>query len=164
MLEVIKNNRTTIAVGIVALLVGRFALQPKAKIVEKKVVEYVEKKQEVKQEDKKKKVVIVEKKDKDGNLRWTKPAKKITVYRRFLSAKALINPSIKPFGMVRVDTGNPRTDALYRVRNCKFTGDTHGQTWYVEMELEDTTDYTPEFRRKSFAGEDQEIEVLGGDS
>lgn len=105
-----------------------------------------------------------QKKDKDGNLRWTKPAKKITVYRRFLSAKALINPTIKPFGMVRVETGNPRTDGLYRVRNCKFTGDTHGQTWYVEMELEDTTDYTPEFKRKSFAGEDQEIEVLGGDS
>lgn len=104
-----------------------------------------------------------QKKDKEGNLRWTKPPKKITVYRRFLAAKALINPDIKPFGMVRIDTGNPRTDGLYRVRNCKFTGDTHGQAWYVEMELEDTSDFTPEFNRKALAGEDQEIEVLGGD-
>lgn len=104
-----------------------------------------------------------QKKDKEGNLRWTKPPKKITVYRRFLAAKALINPDIKPFGMVRIDTGNPRTDGLYRVRNCKFTGDTHGQAWYVEMELEDTSDFTPEFKRKALAGEDQEIEVLGGD-
>lgn len=104
-----------------------------------------------------------QKKDKEGNLRWTKPPKKITVYRRFLAAKALINPDIKPFGMVRIDTGNSRTDGLYRVRNCKFTGDTHGQAWYVEMELEDTSDFTPEFKRKALAGEDQEIEVLGGD-
>lgn len=78
--------------------------------------------------------------DENGNVLYKKPPKTKTVNRRFLSAKALINPSIKPNSIVIIDTGYTNIDGEYRVRNCRFRGDTHEGGWEVEMELEDTGD------------------------
>ena len=83
------------------------------------------------------------KKDKNGNLRYTKPPKNITISRRYMTALIQLNPSIKPNSMVRINTGITEIDGVYRVRNCKFKGDTHEGEWVVELDLEDTMGFDP---------------------
>lgn len=102
--------------------------------------------------------------DKDGNLKFKKPPKTMTINRRFLTAKALINPSILPNGQVRINTGSSKTDGLYRVRNCAFSGDTHEGDWSVEMELEDTTDNRAEVKSSLPSEQEETIEVINNES
>lgn len=83
------------------------------------------------------------KKDKDGNLRYTKPPKNITISRRYMTALIQLNPAIKPNSMVRINTSIPEIDGVYRARNCKFKGDTHEGEWVVELDLEDTMGFDP---------------------
>ena len=83
------------------------------------------------------------KKDKNGNLRYTKPPKNITISRRYMTALIQLNPSIKPNSMVRINTGITEIDGVYRARNCKFKGDTHEGEWVVELDLEDTMGFDP---------------------
>lgn len=97
--------------------------------------------------------------DKEGKVKYSKQAKLMTVNRRFVSCKAQLNPSIKPHSMIKILTGSERVDGVYRVRHCKFTGDTHQGDWMVEMELEDTSDSRPEVKKVALAGED-DVEVL----
>lgn len=112
------------------------------------------------------------KKDKDGNLRYTKPPKTMTVNRRFLSCVAQLNPSIKPDAMIRILTGYSKVDGLYRVRDCRFRGDTHEGDWIVEMQLEDTLGFLEEDVGTLPSEQEEQIEVIsnndvdvgGGDS
>ena len=67
MLDKIKDNKNCIIAIIIALLIGRFALQPKAKIETKVVEKLVEKIVEVEKTNKKVNTKIVEKKNKDGS-------------------------------------------------------------------------------------------------
>ena len=67
MLDKIKENKNCIIAIIVALLIGRFVLQPKGKVEIKTVEKVVEVIKEVKVEDKKKNVRIIEHKNKDGS-------------------------------------------------------------------------------------------------
>ena len=83
------------------------------------------------------------KKDKDVNLRYTKPPKNITISRRYVTALIQLNPAIKPDSMVRIKTSIPEIDGVYRARNCKFKGDTHEGEWVVELDLEDTMGFDP---------------------
>ncbi len=83
------------------------------------------------------------KKDKDGNLRYTKSPKNITISRRYVTALIQLNPAIKPDSMVRIKTSIPEIDGVYRARNCKFKGDTHEGEWVVELDLEDTMGFDP---------------------
>lgn len=106
-----------------------------------------------------------QKKDKDGNLKFTKPPKTMTINRRFLSAKALLNPAIKPDAIIIIDSGYQSVDGQYRVRDCRFIGDTHDGEWIVEMQLEDTTD-----SREAEVGtlpseqENQEVEIISNET
>jgi len=99
------------------------------------------------------------KKDKAGNIKYTKPKPK-TINRRFLSAKAQINPAIKPQSMIKIETGAKNVDGLYRARNCKFRGDTHDGEWSVEMELEDTADSREAVPEKGLPSESEDFEVI----
>lgn len=67
--------------------------------------------------------------------------KTMVINRRFLSAKALINPSVKPNSQVKININDSQFDGIYRVRNIKFTGDTWDGGWVMDMELEDTQDF-----------------------
>ena len=100
-----------------------------------------------------------------GELKFSKPSKNVTVRRRFLSAKAFINPFVKPDSLVVIDTGVPTVDGQYRVRNVRFSGDTHEGDWIMEMEMEDTADFR-DLTAVPDADENdsQDVEVLGGDS
>lgn len=80
--------------------------------------------------------------DDEGNVKMSKPPKQMTINRRFLSAKALINPSITPQSQVRIESADESINTLYRVRTVKFKGDTWDGEWMMEMELEDTSDFT----------------------
>jgi hypothetical protein len=66
-MDKIKENKICIIAVIIALLIGRFVLQPKAKVEIKTVEKLVEVIKEVKVEDKKKNVRIIEHKNKDGS-------------------------------------------------------------------------------------------------
>lgn len=100
------------------------------------------------------------KKDKDGNLRYTKPPKTMTINRRFLSAKVQLNPSIKPDATIVISTGYPSVDGQYRVRDCKFIGDTHEGDWAIEMQLEDTSDTREEEVGSLPTEQEETIEVI----
>lgn len=98
---------------------------------------------------------------KTGKVKLKIPKNK-TINRRFLSAKALINPDIKPNSMIRIAIGVNQVDGIYRARNCKFKGDTHDGEWSVEMELEDTEDSRPEVAENTLPSENSEsTEVIG---
>lgn len=100
------------------------------------------------------------KKDKDGNLRYTKPPKTMTINRRFLSAKVQLNPSIKPDAIIVISTGYPSVDGQYRVRDCKYIGDTHEGDWAIEMQLEDTFDTREEDVGSLPTEQEETIEVI----
>lgn len=97
---------------------------------------------------------------KTGKVKLKVP-KTMTINRRFLTAKALINPSIKPNSMIKIDTKYEKLNGIYRARNCKFIGDTHQGDWSVEMELEDTAQYNPAVQ-KGVTDDETEVEVFGG--
>ena len=67
MLEKIKENKVCLVAIIAALLIGRFALQPKAKVETKIVEKVVEKIVEVEKKVVKTNTKIIEKKNKDGS-------------------------------------------------------------------------------------------------
>lgn len=73
---------------------------------------------------------------KDGSVN-DKPAKKKKVGRFNVSCKALINSSVNVQTIIRVETDDSITDGLYRVQDAKFSGDTFGNEWYMELELRD---------------------------
>ncbi len=90
----------------------------------------------------------------------TKVPKTMTINRRFLTAKAQLNPSIKPQSMIKIESHITKVDGIYRARNCKFVGDTHQGDWTVEMELEDTAQFDPEVK-SGVTDENTEVEVFG---
>lgn len=72
---------------------------------------------------------------KDGSV---KESKKRRVRKVGVEMKALINPTIEPNSVVQVSTAAGVADGLYRVRSVKFSGETHGSNWYMEIFGEDT--------------------------
>ena len=71
---------------------------------------------------------------KDGTLD-DKPRKKKKVAVYNVSCKALIDSSVNPQTLIRIETEDGSTDGLYRVQDAKFTGDTFGNDWYMTLEL-----------------------------
>lgn len=71
---------------------------------------------------------------KDGTV-VTKAPKKIRVRRFSVDCKALIDPTIEPNSLIRVESTNDAVSGLFRVRNVKFTGDNFGDSWYMDLEL-----------------------------
>lgn len=75
-------------------------------------------------------------KDKNGNVKYTKPAKSKKIARRVVNAKALINPTIKPNSWVKLLHTLNRLDGFYRVRNIKYTASTHeNKSFIMDMTL-----------------------------
>lgn len=75
-------------------------------------------------------------KDKDGNVKYTKPAKNKTIARNVVNAKALINPAIKPNSWIKLLRTINRVDGFYRVRNIKYVASTHeNNSFTMEMTL-----------------------------
>lgn len=89
-----------------------------------------------------------------------KPPKEMTVNRRFLSVRCLLNPAIKPHSMVKIVTGINKVDGLYRARNCKYIGDTHVGSFEINMEIEDTGGFNKPTTTVKLANED-DVEVIG---
>lgn len=75
---------------------------------------------------------------KTGNVKLSKQAKTRKVARKNVVAKCLINSMIDYNSMVSIYTNSGITDGLYRVREIKIDGDTEGQNWYMELELNET--------------------------
>jgi hypothetical protein len=71
---------------------------------------------------------------KDGTV-VTKAPKKIRVRRYTVACKALIDPSIQPNSIIRLESSIIGTSGLFRVRDVKFTGDNMGDAWFMELEL-----------------------------
>lgn len=71
---------------------------------------------------------------KDGTLD-DKPRKKKKVAVYNVSCKALIDSSVNPQTLIRIETEEGSTDGLYRVQDAKFTGDTFGNEWYMTLDL-----------------------------
>jgi len=75
-------------------------------------------------------------KDKDGNVKYTKPQKDKKIARVIVNAKALINPAIKPNSWIKLENTYNQVDGFYRVRNIKYTGSTHeNDAFIMEMTL-----------------------------
>lgn len=71
---------------------------------------------------------------KDGT---TKESKKRRVRKVGVEVKALINPAVFPDSVIQVTTSTSTPDGLYRVKSVKFTGETHGSAWYMDISGED---------------------------
>lgn len=69
--------------------------------------------------------------------------KTMKINRRYVTIKALLNPTVKPQSLVKLSIGDSEVDGVYRVRNCKYSGDTYDGTWTMEAELEDTINSKP---------------------
>lgn len=75
-------------------------------------------------------------KDKEGNVKYTKPSKNKTIARTVVNAKSLINPAIKPNSWVKLEHTINQVDGFYRVRNIKYIASTHENNSFVmEMTL-----------------------------
>lgn len=74
-------------------------------------------------------------KDKDGNVKYTKPSRDKKIARTVVNAKALINPKIKTNSWVKLENTYNQVDGFYRVRNIKYTGSTHENNFIMEMTL-----------------------------
>ena len=72
--------------------------------------------------------------NKDGTLD-DKPRKKKKVAVYNVSCKALIDSSVNPQTLIRIETEEGSTDGLYRVQDAKFSGDTFGNDWYMSLNL-----------------------------
>ena len=70
----------------------------------------------------------------DGSEKTPNSKKKKVVHTN-VACKALINSSVNPQSLIRIETDEGTTDGLYRVQDAKFTGDTFGTTWYMDLEL-----------------------------
>lgn len=71
---------------------------------------------------------------KDGT---KKESKKRRVRKVGVEVKALINPAVFPDSVIQVTTSTSTPDGLYRVKSVKFTGETHGSAWYMDISGED---------------------------
>lgn len=65
----------------------------------------------------------------------TSSSNKTKVQRTSVHFKALINPQVMPNSVVKIVTGTD-IDGVYRVRDVQFSGDTHGQDWYMEADCD----------------------------
>ena len=70
---------------------------------------------------------------KDGS--ETKPTTK-TLVRFFLDASALLNPRVRCGSPVFISCKYDELSGLYAARRIVYSGDTHGQHWKMDMELE----------------------------
>lgn len=77
--------------------------------------------------------------DKTGKAKLTKKPKTYTVTRKQVNCTAFINAAVQPQSLVKIETRDNFYDGnfngVYRVRDVKFKGDTHGNAWYMELEL-----------------------------
>lgn len=62
------------------------------------------------------------------------------VKKTFLSAKALLNPNIRPQSAIQIDCEDEDISGIYRVRNITYKGDNQSGDFLVELYLEDTSD------------------------
>lgn len=69
--------------------------------------------------------------------------KTMKINRRYVTIKALLNPAVKPQSLVKLAIGDSEVDGVYRVRNCKYSGDTYDGSWIMEIEMEDTINSKP---------------------
>ena len=74
-----------------------------------------------------------------GKAKLTKKPKTYTVTRKQVDCVAFINAAVQPQSLVKIETRDNFYDGnfngVYRVRDAKFKGDTHGNIWYMELEL-----------------------------
>lgn len=91
-----------------------------------------------------------------GKVKMKKPPKTMTINRRFMTIKALLNPAIKPQSQVGIYLKDQNLDGIYRVRNCSFKGDTHEGEWTVTAEIEDTANSNPAIDGKPVYGGEYE--------
>lgn len=77
--------------------------------------------------------------EKTNKQKLTKKPKTYSVTRKQVNCTVLLNAAIQPQSMVKLITKdnvfNRGFDGVYRVRDVKFKGDTHGNDWYMELEL-----------------------------
>ena len=59
-----------------------------------------------------------------------------TLIRFFLDASCLLNPRIRCGSPVFIDCKYDELSGLYAARKITYSGDTHGQNWKMDMELE----------------------------
>lgn len=99
--------------------------------------EEIKKRKEQKVRKKKDGTIIID--EKTGKAKLTKKPKTYTVTRKQVDCTALINAAIQPQSMVKIETRdnvfNEGFNGVYRVRDIKFKGDTYGNDWYMDMEL-----------------------------
>lgn len=67
---------------------------------------------------------------KDGTPRKTKTR---TIRRYSVRMKALLNPLVKPNGLIKLETDAKLLDGFYRVRSVIFKGDSRGGEWFMEI-------------------------------
>ena len=77
--------------------------------------------------------------EKTNKQKLTKKPKTYSVTRKQVNCTVLLNAAIQPQSMVKLITKdnvfNRGFDGIYRVRDVKFKGDTQGNDWYMELEL-----------------------------
>jgi len=64
-----------------------------------------------------------------------KPRKQTTrkIQRSNIELKALLNPSVKPNSLIRLDSTKTKLSGYYRVRTIKYNGDTRGGEWFMQI-------------------------------
>ena len=64
-----------------------------------------------------------------------KPRKQTTrkIQRSNIELKALLNPSVKPNSLIRLDSTKTKLSGYYRVRTIKYSGDTRGGEWFMQI-------------------------------
>lgn len=79
-----------------------------------------------------------EKTNKKGNVVKAKTLKKI---RFNVECKALLNPQCKPNGLIKIESIKaPNLSGYYRVRTIKYSGDTQGNEWLMNIWCDNVKD------------------------
>ena len=55
------------------------------------------------------------------------------IQRSNIELKALLNPSVKPNSLIRLDSTKTKLSGYYRVRTIKYSGDTRGGEWFMQI-------------------------------